>query len=59
MVAVLLEYLDLTSDIYMFTSILTSFAPPAKMNGTQRRNLGKSLKNVLDILRYAKRHLSG
>jgi len=36
------------------------FSLSAKMNGTQWRTLArKSLKNTLDILQYAKTHLSG
>ena len=33
------------------------FSLSANMNGTQRRVLGKSMKNALHVLRYAKRHL--
>jgi len=47
------------------TTELTLFFLSAKMNGTlngtQRRKLVhcKSMKNVLYVLRYAKKHLSG
>ena len=31
----------------------------AKMNRTEKEDTGKSMKNALHVLRYAKRHLSG
>jgi len=35
------------------------FLLSAKINGTQREGTDKSTKNVLYVLRYAKRHLLG